>query len=135
MDTYVYLYDSEGKGLEDNDDDGNGNNFFISYSLETGKKYYFRVELYDSGENGQFDVILTIDNNLSATYKGYDSQDDFSDFYNLSCILSSPYNGQKKLEVVATADEMDGIKYEWYKSDYYSNLRGQKEKKIQIMKK
>ncbi|SEP87582.1 Uncharacterized conserved protein YjdB, contains Ig-like domain [Lachnospiraceae bacterium RM5] len=124
LDTYVYLYDSEGKGLEDNDDDGNGNNFCISYSLETGKKYYFRVELYDSGENGQFDVILTIDNNLSATYKGYDSQDDFSYFYNSSCILSSPYNGQKKLEVVATADEMDGIKYEWYKSDYYSNLRG-----------
>lgn len=98
-------------------------NFLISYSLESGKKYYFCAEMYNSSLSGQFDVILKIDNKLYATYKDYNPQKSLY-LKQDTCCLSSSYDEQKKLEVVATANETDGITYEWYKSDYYYNLMG-----------
>ena len=40
LDTYGYLYDSDKKQLKTNDDDGDGNNFKITYNVTAGTLYY-----------------------------------------------------------------------------------------------
>ena len=40
LDTYGYLYDSNKKQLKTNDDDGDGNNFKITYNVTAGTLYY-----------------------------------------------------------------------------------------------
>ncbi len=42
MDTYGYLYSSNNSQLESSDDDGDGNNFRITYNVTAGRVYYVR---------------------------------------------------------------------------------------------
>ncbi len=46
VDTYGYLYNSSKSQLKTNDDDGNGNNFYIAYTLTAGNKYYIAAKCY-----------------------------------------------------------------------------------------
>ena len=48
-DTYGYLYDSNKSLLESDDDDGDGNNFSITYALTAGTLYYIRPAGYNNG--------------------------------------------------------------------------------------
>ena len=57
-DTYGYLLDSEKNLLEDDDDAGNGNNFFISYELTAGVTYWVGVRYYSSEETGSIKVVI-----------------------------------------------------------------------------
>ena len=45
-DTYGYLYNSSKSQLTSDDDDGDGNNFYISYNLTAGETYYIAAKLY-----------------------------------------------------------------------------------------
>ena len=59
IDTYGYLYDSTGKQLTLDDDNGNNNNFSITYSLEANQEYYFAARFYDSSsQTGNIEVHL-----------------------------------------------------------------------------
>ncbi len=59
LDTKVYLYDSSGNLLSSNDDDGDGNNFRLSYDLPMGTAtYYYKVCAYGS-RTGSFEFTLT----------------------------------------------------------------------------
>lgn len=62
FDNYVELY--EAGAFDDQiayDDDGaeNGNNFRLSYELESGKTYYYKARPYSSGNTGNFTVTFT----------------------------------------------------------------------------
>lgn len=55
LDTYGYLYDNSGVQLTSNDNDGEENNFSISYHLTIGETYYLVVKC--TSEIGSFTVI------------------------------------------------------------------------------
>lgn len=48
-DSKIYLYNSSGTEIANNDDSGNGNNFKLSYNLNAGSIYYIGVRLYSTG--------------------------------------------------------------------------------------
>ena len=54
-DTYGYLYNSNKAQLISDDDDGDGNNFYISYKLTAGETYYIAVKCYSG--TGTFTVV------------------------------------------------------------------------------
>ena len=60
-DTYGYLYDSAGNELARNDD-YNGYNFSISYTLTAGETYYYGARFYSSYNTGSFPVYLVFAN-------------------------------------------------------------------------
>ena len=57
-DTYGFLFDSDMNELTRNDDDGEGNNFFIEYELIEGETYYFGCRYYSTESSGSFNVTL-----------------------------------------------------------------------------
>lgn len=58
-DTYGYLYSSEGYLLDENDNDGENNNFSITYELDAGKTYYLAASLASRSEAGvSFNITL-----------------------------------------------------------------------------
>ena len=59
-DTYGYIYDADQKQLASNDD-GNGRNFLITYTLKRGTVYYLGVKFYSSSASGEIPVKLTLD--------------------------------------------------------------------------
>ena len=59
-DTFGHLYDSEMTQLKSNDDDGEGSNFSITYTLEAGQTYVFAARFYGSGKTGSFKVLLQV---------------------------------------------------------------------------
>ena len=56
-DTYGYLYNSNKTQLDSDDDDGEGNNFLITYNVTAGQLYYIRPCGYSS--SGTTTVYLT----------------------------------------------------------------------------
>ncbi|MBQ5825691.1 MAG: leucine-rich repeat protein, partial [Clostridia bacterium] len=60
-DTYGYIYDADKKQLASNVDDGEGNNFSITYTLKRGTVYYLGVKFYNSSSSGEIPVKLTLD--------------------------------------------------------------------------
>lgn len=59
FDTYGYLYDAEGNLLQENDDDGKRNNFYIENTLRAGETYYFVSRLYSKNGLGIFLTIFS----------------------------------------------------------------------------
>ena len=57
MDTYGYLYDTD-RNLIAYNDDGNGNQFLITYELEAGETYYLAARFYSENNTGSFDVAV-----------------------------------------------------------------------------
>ena len=57
MDTYGYLYDAD-RNLITYNDDGNGNQFLITYELEAGETYYLAARFYSENNTGSFDVAV-----------------------------------------------------------------------------
>jgi len=55
LDTCGRLYDNNQFQLAYNDDDGEGNNFYISYELSAGNTYYIAVQCY--GGTGTFSLV------------------------------------------------------------------------------
>ena len=51
LDTYGYLY-YNGSSVASDDDDGDGNNFSLTYNVTAGREYTVKVKGYDSGESG-----------------------------------------------------------------------------------
>lgn len=60
-DTYGYLYDASKTQITKNDDDGEGNNFSITYDLIGGNEYYWGAKFYSSSVSGTFEIALTCD--------------------------------------------------------------------------
>ncbi len=82
VDTTVYLYNSAGTELDNDDDDGDGNNFRLEYNLTAGTKYVFGVKYYNSSKTGtipfKFGRVYTVSFNAnngsgapSVQYKDY----------------------------------------------------------------
>ncbi len=57
IDTRVYLYDAEGEYIDEDDDNGEGNNFKIVCKLTAGTTYIYEVGCYGDGM-GEFEVCL-----------------------------------------------------------------------------
>ncbi len=55
-DTVAYLYDSDKTLIESDDDGGEGNNFYISYTLSAKTTYYIAVKLYSG--TGTFTLFI-----------------------------------------------------------------------------
>ena len=60
-DTYGYLYDSNQHQLISDDDDGSGNNFYISYNLTAGETYYIAAKVYNGSGTFTFVVEEPVD--------------------------------------------------------------------------
>lgn len=58
VDTYGLIYNENWERIARDDDGGFGNNFSLTYDLESGKTYYFGVKLFDSLQVGDFKVTL-----------------------------------------------------------------------------
>lgn len=56
LDTYGYLYNSDKSQLTSDNDDGDGNNFYISYNLTAGETYYIATKLYSG--TGTFTFVV-----------------------------------------------------------------------------
>ena len=56
LDTYGCLYDSNQYQLTSDDDDGDGNNFYISYKLTAGQTYYISAKIYSG--TGTFTFVV-----------------------------------------------------------------------------
>lgn len=69
-DTKVYLYDSSGSEITNNDDGGDNTNFRLSYSLTAGTKYRFGVRYYNSSKTGtitfKFGKVYTVTYNANG---------------------------------------------------------------------
>lgn len=71
-DTYVNLYKGTDYWLASDDDSGTDQNFSLTYWLERGQEYYFRVKYFSSYSTGGFKVRLepTTATTYTITYKG-----------------------------------------------------------------
>lgn len=58
-DTYGALYSSSKSSLKTSDDDGDGNNFKITYTMTAGTTYYVAVKFYNSSTTGTFKVSFS----------------------------------------------------------------------------
>ncbi|WP_139490320.1 M6 family metalloprotease domain-containing protein [Brevibacillus dissolubilis] len=58
VDLYGHLYDASQMELAANDDDGDGNNPLITYTLDAYQTYYFQVRGYHTSTNGSFQLVL-----------------------------------------------------------------------------
>ena len=58
-DTYGTLYSSTQSSLKTSDDDGDGNNFKITYTMTAGTTYYVAVKFYNSSTTGTFKVSFS----------------------------------------------------------------------------
>ncbi len=59
IDTFGYLYNSSKTQLISDDDDGDGNNFYIAYNLTAGQKYYIAAKC--SSGSGTFTLVTETD--------------------------------------------------------------------------
>ena len=57
-DTYGYLYDADGKQLEEDDDSCGNRNFKITYELTAGTTYIIGAKYYSSSTIGSFDMYI-----------------------------------------------------------------------------
>ncbi len=57
-DTYGYVYDSEGYELSDDDDGGEGNNFFATFEATAGEIYYLSARPYSRDAEGEYSVSV-----------------------------------------------------------------------------
>ena len=64
LDTYGELY-YNGSSVASDDDDGEGNNFSITYSVTEGRTYTIKVRGYNSNYNGT--ATLFVDGNISSS--------------------------------------------------------------------
>ena len=58
-DTYGYLYDSDQYQISSDDDDGDGNNFYIACELTAGETYYIGAKMYNG--KGSFTLVVETD--------------------------------------------------------------------------
>lgn len=58
-DTYGTLYSSTHSSLRTSDDDGDGSNFKITYTMEAGTTYYVAAKFYSSSNTGTFKVSFS----------------------------------------------------------------------------
>ena len=59
VDTYGTLYSSTQSSLKTSDDDGDGRNFKITYTMTAGTTYYVAVKFYNSSTTGTFKVSFS----------------------------------------------------------------------------
>ena len=72
-DTKVYLYDSDGIELNNDDDSGDSTNFRLEYNLTSGETYYFGVKYYDSSNIGS--ISFTFGRVYTVTYNANGGSD------------------------------------------------------------
>ena len=59
VDTRGTLYNSTQSSLAENDDDGDGSNFKITYTMEAGTTYYVAAKIFSSSATGTFQVSFS----------------------------------------------------------------------------
>lgn len=81
-DTRIWLYEADGTTLiEEDDDDGYGNNAFINKYLESGKKYILKVRLYSSNVSAK--TRLSIISNSGLKNNEDSSLTTYENIYNI----------------------------------------------------
>ena len=65
FDTYGHIYDSELNEIYYDDDDGDGNNFYIEFDAVAGEVYYLKARPYSTETSGQYSV--SVNKLVSAT--------------------------------------------------------------------
>lgn len=65
FDTYGHIYDSELNEIYYDDDDGDGNNFYIEFDAVAGEVYYLKARPYSPKTSGQYSV--SVNKLVSAT--------------------------------------------------------------------
>ena len=70
IDTYAELYQDDGQLLHEDDDGGDNTNFLITYRLQAGRTYYYKVRCYSYGA-GSFAVQLSRYEPASSGSCGY----------------------------------------------------------------
>ncbi len=69
-DTKVYLYDSNGKEIANNDEGGAGNNFRLEYTLNAGTQYKYGVSYWNTSKTGtipfKFGKVYTVSYNTNG---------------------------------------------------------------------
>lgn len=65
FDTYGHIYDSELNEIYYDDDDGDGNNFYIEFDAMAGEVYYLKARPYSTETSGQYSV--SVNKLVSAT--------------------------------------------------------------------
>ena len=74
-DTYVTLYARNGSALDQlssNDDSGNNSNFMLSYTLNAGITYVYRIRFYHSSNSGSIPYALVRGGGSSLNAGGHD---------------------------------------------------------------
>lgn len=79
-DTYGYLYDANMQELASNDDDGNGNNFLITYDFIAGETYILCARYLDSEQTGSFNVTLEASNVTSIEFNFAKGNNEIQEF-------------------------------------------------------
>lgn len=124
-----------------NDDDGEGNNFLISFSAEVGKEYYLQASLPYGDKTGTFDILLekdefdaTINVSLNkatgiATVTGTATGDTFYDVYVDDSRCFKEIDGQPSFETT-----IDMKEYEVGLHTIYAELNGHEGVKVYYSK-
>ena len=119
-DTVGYLYDSQMNELQSDDDNGEGNNFYISRYLEAGETYILAVRYYSSEYTGSIPVIVDAAPAPSEVYLHYDRNETggVGDTYRF-WIGYEPWNAWDEVLTMTSSDESilayrDHDEYQWY---------------------
>lgn len=59
MDTYIHIYDNTITELAKNDDDGDGNNFYLAFTPKATALYYIKIRAYSSTRVGNYQFHYT----------------------------------------------------------------------------
>lgn len=109
-DTYGILCDSDENEILYNDDGGESSNFKITRSLTGGKKYIYKVRMYNSDETGSFTVRLDKVEKKKAKSAVVDEEESYiksdGDFYGYIDVV---YDDGAKDSIKASADSFSDV--------------------------
>lgn len=109
-DTYGILCDSDENEILYNDDGGESSNFKIARSLTGGKKYIYKVKMYNSDETGSFTVRLDKVEKKKAKSAVVDEEESYiksdGDFYGYIDVV---YDDGAKDSIKASADSFSDV--------------------------
>ena len=113
MDTYVTLYDEDFDECARNDDDGEGNNFKLIYTVEADTVYYFGVECYGD-DTGSFSVTLVEHTSDWEYERDYDYD---------GVRITGYYGSDAEIEIPSTLDDYPVVVIDEYVFSGSENLR------------
>lgn len=102
LDTYIELYDAQGRLLLENDDGGTDGNGRIDVFLSDTGRYYVKVRHYDGSDQGEFQLGVRL---IQATPDEWEPDDNRQD------ARVTPVDGAVQIHNFTPADEVDWISF------------------------